>query len=142
MERILKIKICGSNLHFLIVKRPANVWMVFVKIFIYVKLLEKFLENVFSVYSSIFELFFFEISIGNILTLFDKLTAKLDGSAWKRLILITVNVTSIFFFPQVRKSFFLKKVSSKLRYQPLHKISYFVDLVFFLQNNDLSRFFI
>ena len=26
--------------------------------------------------------------------------------------------------PQVRKSFFLKKVSSKLRYQPLHKIRY------------------
>ena len=36
-------------------------------------------------------------------------------------------------FPQVRKTFFLKKVSSKLRYQPLHKIRHFVDSGCFLQ---------
>ena len=48
----------------------------------------------------------------------------------------------LWFFPQVRKSFFLKKVSSKLRYQPLHKISYFVELVCILQIFVLNRFFI
>ena len=42
------------------------------------------------------------------------------------------------FIPQVRKSFFLKKVSSKLRYQPLHKISYFVDEVFFFTEKKTS----
>ena len=38
-------------------------------------------------------------------------------------------------FPQVRKTFFLKKVSSKLRYQPLHKIRDFCGLEHFLQKN-------
>ena len=39
------------------------------------------------------------------------------------------------FYPQVRKAFFLKKVSSKLRYQPLHKIRHFVDSGCFLQKH-------